>query len=689
MEFRIADTFTTSLARLTGDEQKAVKTAVFDLQVNPAHPSLQLHKLEKARDPRFWSARVTSDLRIILHRTDTSLLLCYVAHHDPAYQWAQRRKLETHPKTGAAQLVEVRETVLEIPIPKYVEAGQLEKPLLFARYSDDDLLSLGLPAEWLADVRQATEDSLLTLADHLPAEAAEALLEVATGAPLPRPQPAVAATPFEHPDALRRFRIMHNFHELAAALDAPWEKWIVFLHPAQRHLVERHYAGPARVSGTAGTGKTIVALHRAAHLARTNPAARILLATFSDPLALALSHKLRALLHHEPRLAERIEVHALNTIAQRLYQLQVGKAEYAGEIVLRQLLRDAALGSSHSEQFLWSEWTQIVDPWQVESVEAYKAVSRTGRRTRLTESQRVALWPIFQAVRNALSQRGGVTPSMVFTTLTQRLLAKQMPAPFQFAVIDEAQDLGVAQLRFLAALTGTEPNGLFFAGDLGQRIFQPPFSWKSLGVDVRGRAHSLKINYRTSHQIRQHADRLLASSVSDVDGNVEERQGTVSIFNGPPPVVHIAPSEKTEAKAVADWLTECRHQGLQPHEIGLFVRGEQEFARAQSALSTAELNYRILDHELNIQPGSVSLASMHLAKGLEFRAVCVMACDDEVLPLQARVESVQDEADLEEVYNTERHLLYVACTRARDRLLVTGVDPGSEFLNDILRPARR
>src|SRR5216684_7496269 len=183
MEFRIADTFTDSLAKLTGDEQKAVKTAAFDLQLNPAHPSLQFHKLDKPKDRRFWSIRVSSDVRLIVHRTENSLLLCYAGHHDDAYQWAERRKLETHPKTGAAQFVEVRETVQEITIPKYIEVERpaAAKPRLFAETPDHELLSYGVPPEWLADVHSVNEDTLLELADHLPSEAAEALLNLATG----------------------------------------------------------------------------------------------------------------------------------------------------------------------------------------------------------------------------------------------------------------------------------------------------------------------------------------------------------------------------------------------------------------------------------------------------------------------------------------------------------------------------
>lgn len=350
MEFRIADTFTDSLARLTGDEQKAAKTTAFDLQVNPAGPGRQFHRLDKAKDKNFWSVRVSSSIRLIVHRTDASLLLCYVGHHDDAYQWAERRKLETHPKTGAAQLVEIRETVKEVVVPVYVQTELpaapkpvAEKKPIFAGASDDELLGYGVPAEWLTDVKTATDNTLLALTDHLPGEAAEALLELATGGKPRLPQPTVvAANPFDHPDAQRRFRVMANVEELQRALDFPWEKWTVFLHPEQRQWVERDYTGPVRVSGSAGTGKTIVALHRAAHLARTHPDARVLLTTFTDTLANALHTQLKRLLSSEPRLAERIDVHSLNAIGLRLYKAHIGQPTIASREIMRELVQEAA-----------------------------------------------------------------------------------------------------------------------------------------------------------------------------------------------------------------------------------------------------------------------------------------------------------------------------------------------------------
>ena len=695
MDFRTASTFLESLERLSTEEQKAVKITVFDLQANPATPSMQLHKLSNSREKNFWSVRVTKDIRLIIHRTNTSLMICYVDHHDEAYRWAERRKIETHPTTGAAQLVEIRELVREIQVPYYVGVEETEpaKPPLFEHLSDDELLSFGVPTEWLDDVKNAAdEDSILEVCEHLPAEAAEALLEMATGGTPPEMAYAVpGADPFNHPDAQRRFRVMADTEELERALEYPWEKWTVFLHPAQRDVVERTYNGPARVSGSAGTGKTIVALHRSVFLARNNPDARILLTTFSDTLAGALQIKLRRLAGNTPSLFERIEVHGISAVGHRLYSAVFGKPRIADEATIRNLLSEASkeVGDHRfSDQFLWTEWREVVDAWQLDTWQAYRDVLRLGRKTRLSEQQRQLLWSIFERVRSELASRELLTEPALYARLTE-LYEHSDRLPYEYVIVDEAQDIGVPQLRFLAALGSARPDSLFFAGDLGQRIFNPPFSWKALGVDIRGRSHTLRINYRTSHQIRRQADLLLPPEIADVDGNTETRGGTVSVFNGPEPSIRVFESEQAEINAVAEWLANLQSEQYQPHEIGVFVRSPAQFERARKAVREAGLESVELASNFESRTNHVSICTMHLAKGLEFRAVAVMACDDEVIPLQERIEAVADNSDLEEVYNTERHLLYVACTRARDRLLVTGTTPASEFLDDLLEPSIR
>jgi superfamily I DNA/RNA helicase len=322
-----------------------------------------------------------------------------------------------------------------------------------------------------------------------------------------------------------------------------------------------------------------------------------------------------------------------------------------------------------------------VDAWQLASWEAYRDVARLGRKTRLPEKQRQALWVIFERVRAALTERGLMTPAELCSRLAAHLAVSR--PPYDFVVVDEAQDVSVAQMRFVAALGGGRPDSLFFAGDLGQRIFQWPFSWKSLGVDIRGRSATLRINYRTSHQIRARADRLLGPEVTDVDGNTEERGGTISVFNGPPPALEIPGTVEEEVSVVSRWLADRTSEGVKPEEMAIFVRSAAQLPRARAAVEAVGLPSTPLDDDVETTRGHVALGTMHLSKGLEFRAVVVMACDDDVVPLQARIEAVTDDADLQEVYDTERHLLYVACTRARDHLLVTGVEPASEFLQDL------
>jgi mRNA-degrading endonuclease RelE of RelBE toxin-antitoxin system len=699
MEFRIADTFTSSLTRLTAQEQKAVKTTAFDLQLNPSSPGLSFHKLDRAKDPNFWSVRVNSDIRLIVHRTGSSLLLVYVDHHDDAYKWAERRKIERHPTTGAMQLVEVRERIKEVeivqpaevaeaaePAPQAPEAASDPKPKLFDNLRKFELMAFGVPEEWVGDVRKATEDTLFDVIEHLPQEAQEALLKLAVGE---KPEPPVAtpveADPFAHPDAQRRFRMLTNVEELERALEFPWEKWAVFLHPDQLQYVERKYNGPARISGSAGTGKTVVALHRAVHLVRERPDSRILLTTFSKTLANALRVKLGHLAGNESAVVDRITVQSITGIAYDLYSQLFGQPNIASGALVNSLLAKAANeveGHRFSTTFLSAEWSDVVDAWQIVTWEGYRDVSRLGRKTRIGGKQREVLWSIFESVRAGLADRKVTTWSGVFGRLASHYSATDQ-RPFDLAVVDEAQDIGVAEARFLASLVSHTPDGLFFAGDLGQRIFQQPFSWKSLGIDVRGRSHTLRVNYRTSHQIRAQADRLLPSTIADVDGNAETRGGTVSVFNGPQPEVRTFASPDLESAAVGVWLTDRLSEGCQPHEIGLFVRTPTQLKRARSAARAAGVSVVELNESVVAEVGKVAASPMHIAKGLEFRAVAVIACDDEVVPLQERIESVADESDLEEVYNTERHLLYVACTRARDRLLVTGVEPASEFLDDL------
>lgn len=668
MTVLIATSFTKALSKLTGHEQAAVKVTAFDIQQNPDSPGLSLHRIDRCQDPDFWSARVNRDIRIVLHKRGGNTLLAYVDHHDDAYGWAQRRRMDEHPATGAAQIVEIRETVEEVVMRRYVEEA-VRKPPLFFEQDDATLLSWGVPQDWLETVRQATEDTVLDIAGHLPDEAQEALVAAAVGE---TPTVRLATTGeagYSHPDARRRFTIVGDEAELTAALEAPWDDWAIFLHPAQREFVERNFNGPARVIGSAGTGKTVVALHRAVRLAGEDAGHHVLLTTFSPQLAAGLRGKLDRLTGGHPEIAERITVDVLVGIARQLAKDRFGKVDLASDEEVASMLLEAAEaeGSDIAKPFLLDEWKLIVDAWDVQDGEIYRDLPRLGRKVRMAASRRDELWRVFARLRRELVARGKETEA----GLMHRLARKMEHSPFTHVVVDEAQDISVPELHLISAMAGGRPNGLFFAGDIGQRIFRSPFPWKAAGVDIQGRSRSLKVNYRTSHQIRARSDMLLPPRLLEADGGEDNRLGVSSVFHGPLPEICVFDTKEDEQKAVGQWLAGCFAEDIDEETMAVLVRSEKELARVCGAIADS---------------GATRLRPMlmHDAKGKEFRAVAVMACDADVLPDEHRLLEAVDERALKEIYDTERHLLYVAATRARERLLISASGEPSEFLGDLM-----
>jgi len=693
VNFLIADTFTASLARLTGQEQRQVKTTSFDLQINPSQPGLQMHKLDGARDRNFWSARVSQDIRIIIHRTESSIMLAYVDHHDKAYAWAERRRIEQHPRTGAIQIVELQERIEEaVPLFGWTEELESEVPLtevpqaprIFAALTDDELLDVGTPSDWLEEVRSWTEDDFFRRSPHLPAEVSEALLDYAATGQLPE-RPPVQPEPLAHPDTLRRIRPVETSEDLAQALDYPWDKWSVFLHPSQREIAEKDFNGPARVTGSAGTGKSIVALHRAARALRGDPHASVLLTTFSRPLAISLAAKMKVLLAEDLSVSSRLSVASFEDAAVDLYELAMGRRPVIASADLQRATLERAIEETgYSDlplRFVEVEWRHVVDAWSIRDQESYDTVPRIGRRNRLGSKQREALWPLFQKARDILASRGMLTRNQMYEEVAGAYATKSSK-PFTHIIVDEAQDLGVGELRMMSAIA-SGPNAQFFAGDIGQRIFQQPFSWLALGVDVRGRSSNLRINYRTSRQIREAADRLLPLAVSDVDGVEVSRADAQSVFEGPQPEIRECGNQDDETVIVAAFLARAIDDGISPQEMAVFVRSNEQLDRARKAVFAASLECRQLSERIEEGGSKVAIGTMHYAKGLEFKVVAVIACDDEVLPLQDRIDEAADEDELRDVFDTERHLFYVACTRARDSLHVSGVKPLSEFVGDL------
>ena len=683
MRSLIADTFQDSVANLDSVYHTAVKSAAFDLYSDPSHPSFQFHRVERAKEKNFWTARVNDDIRIVVYKDGENFVLCYVAHHDAAYHWAESRRFSINETTGAVQIVFTKEIVNEIIKPKVVVYDEYRKPPLFDRYDNEYLMLLGVPEDYLDAVKVADEDQFLdSLVGILPAEAAENLLNLAAGGVIPTPTPKTDVDPFLHPDAQRRFQVIDkDAKNLERALNVPWDKWAIFLHPSQQEIVDMDYSGPARVTGGAGTGKTVVALHRAARLA-SKEGARVLLTTYSRTLAARLQHHLRSLLGDGPEL-RRIRVTHLHSLAADVWReasnsgLNLFDPQRDLTPLMQQAIADAG-GSDLSLGFLETEWATVVDTEGVNSWNEYKNVSRAGRGTPLGARQRLDAWKVFEALHDLLAAKNLRTWQRVCYE-TEFILERRPEPLFDHVVADEIQDFGPAELSLLRALAPQGDNDIFLAGDMGQRIYKGRTSFARAGLEIRGRSSVLRLNYRTTEQIRRYADTILPNVLAD-DGE-DERRGSVSLLVGPEPEFELHTSSSKEVAAVERWLKAQVSSGYRPHEIAVFARTNKLLKdRVVPAIRHCNLNYHELSDDEPPQERCVSIGTMHRAKGLEYKVVVVMGCEEQHLPLQLVVRNLTEQAARDTFFEQERSLFYVACTRARERLLVSCAGTPSTFI---------
>lgn len=684
MRVVLSSTLNESISRLTAAEQASAKQSVYDFQVNASSPGLKVHRVEAARDPNFWSARVNSDLRLIIHRSGDSSVLCYAGHHDDAYRWAERRKLEVHPHTGAAQFVVFDERVEEV-VRRVVRTEEVEAPPVFAGVERDYLQSLGVPPEQVDRVLRVRRNQLDSLIDILPEEAMERLLELADGRPVetpPRPVESGDRDPFRHPDAARRFKVVDSAEEVRQALESGWNKWVVFLHPDQREFARKPWSGPVKVGGAAGTGKTVVALHRSHRLLEADSASRVLLTTYSRTLAARLEQHAKLLIPDGSAAERRFTVVNLHRLARDLWTEFQGVAPRIADERALQAAAEQAMsargGGGFTTTFIRSEWSSVVDPFDLRTAEAWYSASRAGRGTPLARKQREILWPIFEAMRTALVSAGLLTWDQLFNGVADQM-ALHPGARFDHVVADEVQDFGLPALRLLRSLVTPGRDDLFLVGDQGQTIFRGRSALAQAGIDVRGRSPRLKVNYRTTGQIQRYADRVLGSAVAGTGD--EESRATVAILSGPQPDVRGASDEAGEVLELTNWLREVCADGFRPRDIALFGRTDAVLDRARQALTAVSLDWDDLRDESELQEGKVALGTMHRAKGLEFRAVAVVGCREGVLPLDKALRDAADPAEQGEALERERRLFYVACTRARERLLVTWCGQRSPFVD--------
>jgi hypothetical protein len=673
-----------------------------------AQSGVHLEKLSASRDDRVRTVRVDDFWRgVVVRLGEARYALLRVMAHDDANDWATRQRFGVNAVTGIVE-------ILDVPtVAEHVDAVVASGPAggadagLFADRRDRDFTTVGVDSDLIPILRRiTTEDELYSIANYLPDAQADAVLLLADGKttaevweeiqtsyavdPAQPVDPEDLASALDRPASKSAFVVTTNDSELLELLTGDFEAWRTFLHPTQRSLAEKPvYNGPAKITGGAGTGKSVVLVHRARFLAQrllegSDHSGRVLVATYTRSLATNLDKVLRTFC--TPDQYRCLHVTTVDSLAQqvlaasdvRLRPIQADElSEIAQEAVAMTGLDDLQL----DHRFLIAEWEQIVIARAINTLPEYAMTPRPGRGRRLTRGQRKQVWSAIERLTADLASRKRATYVQLANLAAEHLAGRTATDTglYVHAVIDEAQDLHPAQWRLLRAAVRPGANDLFIAGDAHQRIYDHRVSLSSLGIETRGRSRRLKINYRTSQSILSMAQGILRGEVvDDLNGAAEETVGYRSAFDGPPPVLERFVTPAAEAERVGRIVEAWLDADVSPSAIGVVGRTRAILKPTQDALTRAGIACGDLADEGIV---GVRLGTMHSAKGLEFARLAVVGVNADAVPLPIAVTPAADD-ELEHAYDIlrERCLLYVACTRARDELVVTGSGAPSPLL---------
>lgn len=705
--FRVAiyDEFLDAFARIPRSQQKKVTKFMRKFRSNPTSGSINYERISTFADPNMRTVRIDKAYRAVVLKPKKGnvYVLLWVDHHDDAMDWAKNKRVAIHPETGSLQVLTGVTTAAPVaeaaPPPPAVPEPELPLEPLFAAFEDEALLSVGVPPELLGSVRALlSADQLDDRSASFPVEVYEALFFLAEGEGLDSVRDAMglkASGPVDTEDfeaaleqaaTQRRFAVDTDEQELEAMIDAPLEKWRVFLHPSQRRLVSVHFNGPARVLGGAGTGKTVVAMHRARHLATkvfTQDGDRILFTTFTKNLAQDIHENLRKLC--PPDALRRIEVIHLDGWVGRFLKRQgyEQKLAYWPRQPLKQLWEQALTlaPGGFSDTFFREEWDYIVQPAGCSSFDDYKKARRTGRGVRLSRQQRKAIWPVFEEYRKLLDARGLRESVDAMRDASGLLEGRPGQSPYRAVVIDEAQDMSTVAFKLLRSLLGVEhANDLFIVGDGHQRIYRRKVVLSHAGVNIVGRSRKLYINYRTTDEIRRYAVALLRNvHVDDLDGGGDDNSRYKSLVHGEAPRLQVCATYPEEVEAICAFVEEgeasrtclvARTRALlEQYAASLKEQGIETYALTREEAEDAEAS-------------GLRLATMHRVKGLEFDRLIVAGVNEGVVPLAVGDMTSADGAVREEAEMRERALFYVAVTRARRDVFISSHGKPSPWLTE-------
>jgi hypothetical protein len=689
--------FQSGFHKLNSDVHKKVLSTLGKFGESSDSGGLNLESYHAAADPRARTIRVDKFWRAILAAPedgDGTYILFAVKPHDDADRWMAKNRFSVNALTKGLEVI-ADEDVRSVAKSDSLLGPEAPEKGLLADLPDKAFKQLGITDEGLIDLVKAIpdEDQLLAMANVLPDAQAEAVMGLMCGEsveeiwakltaneapatapdvlePVPEGEQNLGEA-VETPGSRSSFQVVDGSDELALALAGDFEAWRTFLHPAQLAVVERNYNGPARITGGAGTGKTVALLHRAKRLAdEGGPDTRILVTTFTNKLTGDLSLRLKEL--GGPELAERVEVSTVDRLARGIAS-DGDRVDIASPRVLHSAIEDAfdTVGLDQiglTSDFLQQEWEQVVLGRKVQSRDEYFSVSRAGRGVRLNRRKRAEVWRAVEAIETSLDARGKKTFLQVADQAADQLRGAAIK-PFDHVLVDESQDLHPAQWRLLRAVVAESPDDLFIAGDTHQRIYDNRVSLKQLGIDIRGRSSRLKLNYRTTRQILNWSLRLIVGErFDDLDDGEETLLGYRSATEGPEPEIERYSNFGAELEGLVEAVQGWRDAGVEPEEVGICARTNATAEQARGALEGAGLPVS----SSGSGGGGVHVGTMHGMKGLEFRCVAMIDLSaSSVPPASAITPAEEDPLSNAQDLQRERCLLYVAATRARETLYMS------------------
>ena len=701
-----------------GVQDKAAKL-ILQLKNDAGSNGINFESIEGARDRHMKSARIDQGHRAIVYDRGGALVVMWMDKHDDAYRWARNRVVDVNPVTSAVQVTDM--TLVEVAAEPRASALAGEPAVqaapLFAAVGDADLTRLGVPENLFPAIRSIRSDAELEEAGKgIPADVYDALIclaadfsvdetleELERGKSAPVSDEDFAAA-LRTDESRRTFWLVEDDDELQKMLDEPLEFWRIFLHPSQRRLVEQAWSGPVLVRGGAGTGKTVVAMHRARHLAQAildkgDANGRVLFTTFTSNLAADVRADLKNLCSADQMA--RIEVVHLDGwvtdfLRKQGYSREILYAEderqkEAWDHAIIAKGKDIGLGLD----FLKDEWRQVVQANGVKDLASYLRVQRAGRGTPIDRRTKERVWAVFSAYRARLDAESLSEPEDAYRDAREILQAKPALLPYRAVVVDEAQDLGMQAFQLIAEVApkldgATAPGSIFIVGDAHQRIYGRRASMTKCGINVRGRSRKLRICYRTSDEIRRYAEAIVQGvPVDDLDEATDDLKGYRSLFHGPEPELVTASSSASGVADVAAWIERCRQDGIEEGEICVLARTNDLVRNAAEALrgrgySVVTLARKMADDR---SKSGIRVGTMHRAKGLEFAAIALVEVNEGIMPPRWLLDAAPDAAIRRSIVDAEKALLHVSATRAKKRLLILTTGTPSQLLPQAVQEA--